>query len=137
MPRSFQNTCVIETGPSDFCLMTLKFMRKSFKKLKPRVINYRSYKQFLKFLIKRITSADVNKDNRFQVFQYNNYALRKAKHTRGNQMLFMAKDISKYIMKRLRLSNKYLKNNSEENRKLYTKQRNYCVSLLRKTKKAL
>ena len=33
------------------------------------------------------------------------------------------------------LRNKYLKNNNEENRKLYAKQRNYCVSLLRKTKK--
>ena len=37
-------------------------------------------------------------------------------------------------MKRSRLCNKYLKNNNEENRKLYAKQRNYCVSLLRKTK---
>ena len=46
VPRSFQTTCVIETGLSDFHLMTLTVMRKSFKKLKPRVINYRSYKHF-------------------------------------------------------------------------------------------
>ena len=51
-------------------------------------------------------------------------------------MPFMTKDLSKNIMKRSRLRNKYLKNNNEENRKLYAKQRNYCVSLLRKTKKA-
>ena len=37
--RSFQTTCVIETGLSDFHLMTLTAMKKSFKKLKPRVIN--------------------------------------------------------------------------------------------------
>ena len=48
----------------------------------------------------------------------------------------MTKDLSKNIMKILRLRSKYLKNNDEENRKLYTKKRNYCVSLLRKTKKA-
>ena len=48
----------------------------------------------------------------------------------------MTKDLSKNIMKRSRLRNKQLKNNNEENRKLYAKQRNYCVSLLRKTKKA-
>ena len=48
----------------------------------------------------------------------------------------MTKDLSKNNMKRLRHCNKYLKNNNEENRKLYAKQRNYCVSLLRKTKKA-
>ena len=43
-------------------------------------------------------------------------------------MPFMTKDLSKNIMKTLQLRNKYLKNNNEENRKLYTKQRNYCVS---------
>ena len=64
------------------------------------------------------------------------YAPRKAKHANGNQIPFMTKDLSKIITKRLRLRNKHFKNNNEENRKLYTKQRNYCVSLLRKTKKA-
>ena len=51
-------------------------------------------------------------------------------------MPFMTKNLSKNIMKISRLRNKYLKNNNEENRKLYTKQRKYCLSLLRKTKKA-
>ena len=46
VPQSFQTTCVIEIGLSDFRLMTLIVMRKSFRKLKPRVINYRSYKHF-------------------------------------------------------------------------------------------
>ena len=63
----------------------------------------------------------------------NKYAPRIAKHVRGNQVPFMTKDLSKN-MKRSRLRNKYLKNNNEENRKLHTKQRNYCVFLLRKTK---
>ena len=39
-------------------------------------------------------------------------------------------------MKRSRLRSKYLKNNNEENRKLYTKQRNHSAFLIRKTKKA-
>ena len=38
-------------------------------------------------------------------------------------------------MKRSRLRNKYFKNNDKESRKLYTKQRNYFVLLLRETKK--
>ena len=50
-------------------------------------------------------------------------------------MPFMTKDLSKNIMKRSRLRNKYLNKNNEEKRKLYAQQRNYCVSLLRKTKK--
>ena len=32
--------CVIETGQSDFHLMTLTAMRKSFKKLKPRLRSF-------------------------------------------------------------------------------------------------
>ena len=40
VPRSFQTISVIETGLSDFQLIKLPVMRKSFKKLKPRVINY-------------------------------------------------------------------------------------------------
>ena len=51
----------------------------------------------------------------------------RAKHARDNEMPFMTKDISKNIMKRSRLRNKYLNNNNEENRKLYAQQRNYCV----------
>ena len=33
VPRSFQSTCAVETGLSDFHLMTLTVMRKSYKKL--------------------------------------------------------------------------------------------------------
>ena len=38
-------------------------------------------------------------------------------------------------MTRSRLRNKYLRNRNEDNRVLYVKQRNYCVSLLRQSKK--
>ena len=46
----------------------------------------------------------------------------------------LAKDISKEIMKRPRLRNRFLKNKSIENRTLYTQQRNFFVSILRKAK---
>ena len=39
VPRSFQTTCVIETGLSGFHLMTLTVMREGFTKLKTGVIN--------------------------------------------------------------------------------------------------
>ena len=38
-------------------------------------------------------------------------------------------------MTRSRLRNRFLKNKNKENRKLLSKQRNKCVSLLRKSKK--
>ena len=44
--RTFQSTFVIETELSDFHLMTLTIMRKTFKKQRTRIINYRSSKHF-------------------------------------------------------------------------------------------
>ena len=52
-----------------------------------------------------------------------------------NQMPFLMKDLSKAIKTRFRLPNKFFNNKTEENRALYVKQRNYCVSLLRKAKR--
>ena len=46
VPRMLQSTCVLETGLSDFHLMTMTVIRKTFKELHPRVINYRSYRDF-------------------------------------------------------------------------------------------
>ena len=58
-----------------------------------------------------------------------------AKRIRGNNSPFMNRILSKEIMKRSILRNKFLKSKSEAEKKSYVKQRNYCVSLLRKTKK--
>ena len=48
---------------------------------------------------------------------------------------FITKTLSKEIMKRSRLRNKFLNTKSDIDRKVYEKQRNYVVSLLRKEKK--
>ena len=99
--------------------MTLTFMRKSFKKLKPRVINYRSYKHFSNeifresFIRKLSQQTFVNNDYGFEMFcnitlkTLDKYTPRKAKRARGNQMPFMTNDLSKNIMKRSRLRKKY------------------------------
>ena len=50
-------------------------------------------------------------------------------------MSFFNKELSKAIMTRTNLRNIFLQNRSEKNRIPYTKQRNFCVSLLRKIKK--
>ena len=47
----------------------------------------------------------------------------------------MNKTLSQAIMQRTKLRNKFLKDPTEHNKILYTKQRNWCVSLLRKEKK--
>ena len=47
----------------------------------------------------------------------------------------MNKKINKEIMKKSRLRNKFLSTKSDIDRKAYNKQRNLCVSLIRKEKK--
>ena len=54
---------------------------------------------------------------------------------RGNHPPFMNKVLLKAIMVRTKLRNTFLKNRSEENKKNYNMQRNYYVSLLRKSKR--
>ena len=45
-PYSFQNSCAVETGLSDFHKMTVTVMKTTYEKLKPRITNYRGYKNF-------------------------------------------------------------------------------------------
>ena len=74
----------------------------------------------------------VNNDDGLQKFckttldTLNSSAPIKKKYPRGNQMSFMTKILSKEIKTRSRLRNKYLKHKTEENRLLYTQQRNKC-----------
>ena len=60
----------------------------------------------------------------------NNFAPIERKYTRGNQIPFMTKELSKEIMTTTRLRNILLKNRTEGN----TKQKNKAGSLLRSAK---
>ena len=57
------------------------------------------------------------------------------KTVRGNQAPFMSQALSKAIMHRSKLKNKYNKDPNENNSRNYKRQRNFCVNLLRKEKK--
>ena len=59
----------------------------------------------------------------------------KKKYIRENNKPFMTKAYSKAIMQRTSFRNRFLKNPTDLYKVLYNKQRNYCVSLLRKEKK--
>ena len=63
------------------------------------------------------------------------HAPRKSKSVRGNHSSFINWELSKAIMPRARLRNKFFKEKTEENKKNYNKQRNFRVTLLRKVKK--
>ena len=53
----------------------------------------------------------------------------KSKSVRANNSPFMNKMLSKAIMTRSRLKNKFQNNPTNENKSNYNRQRNYCVNL--------
>ena len=122
-------------------------MKTSFERLKPSVINYRDYKSFEnKFsweeLLYELSNLTLEENaNGFEKFNeicqktLNHQAPTKQKSVQGNHLPFMNKALSKVIMHRTRFRNKYLKNKSDEKKRKYIKWRNYCVSLLRKSKR--
>ena len=126
--------------------MTVTVMKTFFDKLQPRVVNYRDYKYFEndKFrtdLLSEFGKANIEeKENGLNNLLnackriLDIHAPRKQKYARGIHMHFMNETLSKEIMIRTRIRNKFLKDRREENKKKYSKQRNYCVSLLRKPK---
>ena len=64
------------------------------------------------------------------------YAPIKKRYVRANQASFINSKIHKEIMTRTRLRNKFIDSQIDADRIRYDKQRNYCVSLIRKEKKA-
>ena len=65
----------------------------------------------------------------------NKLAPLKKKTLRNNQSSFITQEVQKTIMTRSRLRNKFLKTKSQECKQDYNKQRNLCVTMVRKAKK--
>ena len=126
--RNFQSTFALESRLSDFHLMTLTLLIKSFQRLQTRIINYRLYKNlFIKWVNKsRFCQNDkgFEKISNISTKVLNKHAPQNKKFVRDNQMPFMTKNLSKEKLKRSRLRYRFLKNKSLENWMLYTQQRN-------------
>ena len=45
-PRSFQDSCLFETGFSDFHKLTTTVLKQYFPKKKPKIVNYKDYRNF-------------------------------------------------------------------------------------------
>ena len=66
----------------------------------------------------------------------NSFAPVKKKYLRANHSKFVNKELSKAMMLRTKLRNKFLKQKTTETRSAYNKQRNICVSIPRKAKRS-
>ena len=116
-PRSFQGSCAVETGLSDFHRMTVTIMKTCFRKLKPCVVIYRNYNTFYNENYRENLVEEFSKQN-FEKNPLENFletcksildklAPRKKKYIRANHSPFMNKELSKAIMTRTRLRNKF------------------------------
>ena len=57
-PQSFRNTITTETGISDFHKMVITILKVFYKKQKPRIIQYRGYKNFANQLFQRELNSE-------------------------------------------------------------------------------
>ena len=116
-----------------------------YAKQKPRIIKYRDYKNFNKTtfrmdLLKELSLSNLQYGDfdRFKFIVNNllkSHAPMKEKYIRRNQAPFMNKSVRKAIMVRTKLLNKFRKENSFINELEYKRQRNFCTTLIKKTKR--
>ena len=122
-PRSFRNSCAIETGLSDIHKLVVTAMKTTYKKLQPKIINYRSYKYFNNESFREeLIQIEVNGNNcdkSFKNFTFscnvilNKHLPQKKKYKRGYQSPFTNKT-SKAITQRSKLRNLFIKERTEE-----------------------
>ena len=140
-PRSFQKSCLIETGISDHHKLIMTFFRCHFQKFPAKNISYRSYKHFDEELfladLKALQFNDL-KENPSEAYDLltnkfarlvEKHAPLKSKKIRGNQAPFMNKIYSKAIMNKSKMRNKYNKWKSRENYLNYQKSKSHCKKI--------
>ena len=116
-----------------------------YNKQKPKIIQYRKYKDFsnaafmhelenalLRFSQISFGTFKSTVDNILQ-----KHAPIKKRYVRANQASFINSKIHKEAMRRTRLRNKFIDSKVDADRIAYNKQRNYCVSLIRKDERSL
>ena len=143
--RSFHNFTAIETGHSNHHKMIITVLNGKLKKKDPILLNYRSYKDFdensfrgeLANALLALDYENLGYDDlkKVSIEVLNQHDPMKEKFMRGNNAPLMNRTLSKTFMHTSKLKNRYNQNPTEVNKISYNKQRNYCVSLLRKEKR--
>ena len=144
-PQPFQEPKVIETGLSDFHKMSSTVMKVFYNKQKQKIIQYRKYKGFSNeaFMHELETALARFSQISFGTFKstvdniLQKHASIKKRYVWANQASFINSKIHKDVMRRTCLRNKFIDSKTDAGRIAYNKQRNYCVSLIRKEKKPI
>ena len=121
----------------------IKNTLRTFPKAQPKIIQYRSYKNFdnQNFRIDLRTKMDgtISYSEFEDIFlkTLEIHAPTKKKVVRANDKPYMTKSLRKAIMRRSYLKNKYMKYKSPDLDREYKKQRNYTNRLLEKREKKI
>ena len=116
-----------------------------FEKQPLQIVTYLNYKNYNKELFEKeiqikLSEFDIENipcktfTNTF-IGILNLHAPLKKKYLRAKHSKFISKELSKEIMLRSKLRNKFLKDKTDEARTKYRTQRNICVHLLRRAKR--
>ena len=127
--RSFQDTCTVETGLSDFHKLVVTVLKLYFPKQKPNIQTFRDYKRFQNGLFRSgldyelskldVCSLEFEHFSKIFIEVLNKHAPVEKKHLTANQGEFITKELNKAIMTRSRLRNKYLKENCPDSKIAY------------------
>ena len=141
--KSFQNTVGVSTGLSDFHKMVLTSMKTTFPKVAPKTMIYRDMKKFDKSAFKcdlrnRLKEPDLSKFEHFEeIFEnvLDKHAPKKTKIIRANNKPYVTKAMRKAIMKRSELATKFRNRPTDDNKKAFKKQKNFCNRLYKKERR--
>ena len=147
-PRSFHKMGIFETGFSDHHKLVVSVFRSYFLRIPPKIIEYRNYKifnetVFLHYLDQELLKGEMYKRNNkmystfTKVFRLllDKYAPPKVIKIRGNQDSFMTKELSKAIMNKYKIRNKYRKWPSRENVLSLKEAKGFAINELSQLKK--
>ena len=141
VPQLFQSTETLSTGLSDFHKMIVTVMKYSIPKSRPRELTYRNFNDFNQEAFdSEITLVLNTEEETYNTFEekflkvLDKYAPKKTKLLRTNHKPFITKALRKAMMKSSTLQKQFWKNKTDENKRLYKKQRNFTSRLCKREK---
>ena len=115
----FLKTAILETGLSDFHKLIITATMLKFEKQPPQIVTYRNYENYNKELFD-IENIPYETFTNIFIYILNLHAPLK-KYLSTNHSKFISKELSKEIMLRSKLRNKFLKDKPDEARTKYRK----------------
>ena len=122
--------------------MAVSVLKTHFLRQKRSKVVYRDYKNFRHEIFRADLDEELSKFDihTIAIEQFSNIFLeildnhppKKSRDICANHSSFINKTLRKAKMKRSHVRNKFLKNKTEESKRAYKTQRNYCVNLFKK-----